>query len=49
MAGANAVQVDVEEAEPVRGTFAGSVRCYASSNPTEAFAAQVSGTFRDSV
>ncbi len=49
VAGADGVTVSVEELEPVRGTFSGLARCYAESNPTEAFEVQVSGTFRDSV
>lgn len=47
--GSENVRVSVEGLEPVRGTFAGQVRCYASSNPTEAFEARMTGTFTDSV
>lgn len=49
VAGSDGVTISVEEIEPVRGTFSGLARCYAESNPTEAFEVQVSGTFRDSV
>lgn len=47
--GSENVRVSLEGLEPVRGTFSGQVRCYASSNPTEAFEARVAGTFIDSV
>lgn len=47
--GADGVTISVEGLEPVRGTLSGEVRCYTASNPTEAFTAQLSGTFLDTL